>query len=123
MDCLTKDQVPAAQAADYVALTEIIQPVAPLSPVSPRVKLNAAIAGFLGIFTGVGLAFVSEAWRSRKQYQGRTEELLASQERAGALVEGGSASAQAKAAGQEAAAVSEGDAPSARSLKRAASEG
>lgn len=34
--------------------------IPPRSPIKPRVRLNVAIAGFLGLFVGVGLAFLLE---------------------------------------------------------------
>lgn len=47
----------AMQAADVA----VIDPsIAPKRPIKPRTMLNIAIAGFLGIFVGIGLAFVLE---------------------------------------------------------------
>lgn len=43
-------QTASVQVIDYALLPEV--------PVKPRVKLNIAIAGVLGIFVGVGLAFL-----------------------------------------------------------------
>src|SRR5690606_6191172 len=47
----------AMQTADVM----VIDPsVTPRRPIKPRVSLNVAIAAFLGLFVGVGLAFVLE---------------------------------------------------------------
>ena len=47
----------AMEAANVAVLDPAI---VPQNPVKPRKMLNVAIAGFLGIFVGVGLAFVLE---------------------------------------------------------------
>ncbi|HBN96783.1 MAG TPA: lipopolysaccharide biosynthesis protein, partial [Firmicutes bacterium] len=45
----------AMQTADVQVIDEAILP---LNPVKPRVKLNIAIGAVLGVFLGVGLAFL-----------------------------------------------------------------
>lgn len=47
----------AMEAANVVVLDPAI---IPQSPIKPRTRLNVAIAGFLGLFVGVGLAFMLE---------------------------------------------------------------
>lgn len=43
----------------------LIHPTFSEKPISPRKALNIAIAGFLGLFVGVGAALVLEAWNAR----------------------------------------------------------
>ncbi|HEX6972614.1 MAG TPA: GNVR domain-containing protein [Limnochordia bacterium] len=49
------------QEAQETASVRVIDPaIAPTEPIKPRPKLNMAIAGFLGLFVGCGLAFLLE---------------------------------------------------------------
>jgi len=48
------------EAMESAAITVIDPAIEPRSPVKPRKLLNTAIAGFLGLFMGVGMAFLFE---------------------------------------------------------------
>jgi succinoglycan biosynthesis transport protein ExoP len=48
------------EAVKAAGVTVIDRAITPQSPVKPKKKLNVAIAGFLGLFVGLGLVFVME---------------------------------------------------------------
>lgn len=54
------EEIRITEAMETASVTVIDPAIAPDEPVRPRKLLNVAIAGFLGIFVGVGLAFLSE---------------------------------------------------------------
>lgn len=54
------EEMRITEAMETATVTVIDPAIAPKEPVRPRKMLNVAIAGFLGIFVGVGLAFLLE---------------------------------------------------------------
>lgn len=54
------EEMRITEAMETANVTVIDPAIAPDEPVKPRKLLNVAIAGFLGIFVGVGLAFLLE---------------------------------------------------------------
>ena len=50
-----------AEAVKAAGVTVIDRAITPRSPVKPKKKLNMVIGGFLGVFVGLGLAFVWES--------------------------------------------------------------
>jgi uncharacterized protein involved in exopolysaccharide biosynthesis len=48
------------EAVDKVEINAIDPAIVPDKPIRPRVLLNTAIAGILGLFIGAGVVFVME---------------------------------------------------------------
>jgi uncharacterized protein involved in exopolysaccharide biosynthesis len=56
-----ESRISDAMDAEKIANVSLIEPARrPLKPVSPKVRLNMALAVFLGLFGGLGLAFLLE---------------------------------------------------------------
>jgi len=61
---LQEARLARAEAAEPIRLVE--RPVLPTQPIGPRKTMNVAVAGVLGLFLGILLAFVANAIKSRE---------------------------------------------------------
>ncbi|HEU68563.1 MAG TPA: hypothetical protein ENN53_05040 [Candidatus Acetothermia bacterium] len=62
---LQEARLARAEAAEPIRVVEL--PVLPTRPTGPNKQMNVAVAGVLGLFVGVLLAFVSNAVKSREE--------------------------------------------------------
>lgn len=67
------EQVRLLQSVPLSYFQVIGEPIPPEHPIKPRTLLNVAIAGVLGVFVGIGLAFFLEYFEDYKKRQANSE--------------------------------------------------